>query len=63
MLDAFLCTGNIVGVTIYGERYGETIFPVVTNFNISVLEVPKLQKTIPNYNTCHTLPKRSVGIS
>jgi hypothetical protein len=32
---------------IYGERYGVTIFAVVTNFEITVLEVPKLQKTIP----------------
>jgi hypothetical protein len=56
MLDAFLCTGNIVGVTIYGERYGETIFPVVTNFNISVLEVPKLQKTIPQNGELQYLP-------
>jgi len=30
-----------------GEKYGVTIFTVVTNFNITVLEVPKLQKTIP----------------
>ena len=29
------------------ERYGVTIFAVVTNFEKTVLEVPKLQKTIP----------------
>jgi hypothetical protein len=32
---------------LHGERSGVTIFTVVTNFNITVLEVPKLQKTIP----------------
>jgi hypothetical protein len=32
---------------MYGERYGVTIFTVVTNFNIFVLEVPKLQKQYP----------------
>jgi len=35
------------GNHMYGERYGVTIFTVVTNFIITVLEVPKLQKTIP----------------
>ncbi len=35
------------GHNYMGERYGVTIFTVVTNFNITVLEVPKLQKTIP----------------
>jgi len=32
---------------LHGERYGVTIFNMVMNFNITVLEVPKLQKTIP----------------
>jgi hypothetical protein len=38
---------------------------VVTKFEITVLGVFKLQKTIPEMaNSCrHTLPKRSVGIS
>jgi hypothetical protein len=35
------------GNHMYWERYGVTIFTVMTNFNITVLEVPKLQKTIP----------------
>jgi hypothetical protein len=35
------------GNHICGERYGVTIFAVVTNFEITVLEVSKLQKTIP----------------
>jgi hypothetical protein len=52
------------GNHMYGERYGVTIYSVVTNLNITVLEVPKLQKTIPrNGELPHTLPKRSVGIS
>ncbi len=39
--------GKIVGVVeLHGEKYGVTIFTVVTNFIITVLEVPKLQKTI-----------------
>ena len=46
MLDAFLSTGNIFGVTIWGKIWG-TIFTVVTNFIVTVLGVPKLQKTIP----------------
>jgi len=47
VLDAFLSTGNIVGVVrITWEKKGVTIFTVVTNFNITVLEVPKLQKTV-----------------
>ena len=29
----------------YRERYGVTIFAVVTNFDLTVLEVPKLQKS------------------
>jgi hypothetical protein len=38
---------------------------VVTKFEITVLGVPKLQKnnTPKCQITCHTLPKRSVGIS
>ncbi len=40
--------GNIVGVVrITWGKYGVTIFTVLTNFNITVLEVPKLQITIP----------------
>jgi hypothetical protein len=52
-----------------GEQYGGTIWGnnicVVTKFEITVLEVLKLEKTIPQKwrITCHTLPKRSVGIS
>jgi hypothetical protein len=30
-----------------GEEYGGTIFAAVTKFEKTVLEVPKLQKTIP----------------
>jgi hypothetical protein len=30
-----------------GKDMGVTIFTVVTNFNITVIEVPKLQKKIP----------------
>jgi hypothetical protein len=46
-----------------GKDTGGTIFTVVTNFNLNVLEVPKLQKTIPrNGELRHTLPKRSGGI-
>jgi len=45
VLDAFLSTGNIVGVTIFtGEVYGVTIFATVTKFEITLLEVSKLQK-------------------
>jgi hypothetical protein len=44
----FLSTGNIVGVTIFtGEVYGVTIFATVTKFEITVLEVSKLQTIIP----------------
>ena len=44
----FLSHGNTVGVTIFtGEVYGVTIFATVTKFEITVLEVSKLQKTIP----------------
>jgi hypothetical protein len=32
---------------LHGEKYGVTIFTVVMNLNITVLEIPKLQKTIP----------------
>jgi hypothetical protein len=32
---------------LHGEKYGGTIFTVVTNFNITGLGVPKLQKIIP----------------
>jgi hypothetical protein len=32
---------------MYGERYGVTMFTMVTNLNITVLEVPKLQKKYP----------------
>ena len=52
-INTFVCSSFFVprehcwGDHIYGERYGVTIFTVVTNFNITVLEVPKLQKTIP----------------
>jgi hypothetical protein len=34
------------GNHMYGERHGVTIFTAVTNFNKTVLGVPKLQKTI-----------------
>jgi len=44
----FCPTGTTLGWSeLHGERSGVTIFTVVTNFNITVLEVPKLQKTIP----------------
>jgi len=44
----FCPPGTLLGWSeLHGERYGVTIFTVVTNFNITVLEVPKLQKTIP----------------
>jgi hypothetical protein len=47
-LPFFVPRKHCWGDHIYGERYGVTIFTVVTNFNITVLEVPKkLQKTIP----------------
>ena len=42
------------GNHMYGERYGVTMFTMVTNLNITVLEVPKLQKKYPemaNYAT------------
>jgi hypothetical protein len=35
------------GQNYMGKIYGVTIFTVVTNFNKTLLEVPKLQKTIP----------------
>jgi hypothetical protein len=49
MLDAFLSHGNIVGVVIFtwGRIWGNNICRVGVNFEITVLEVPKLQKTIP----------------
>jgi len=48
VLDAFLSTGNIVRVVrITWGIYGVTIFTVVTNFYLTVLEVPELQITIP----------------
>ena len=47
VIDAFLSHGNIVGVTIWGKIWGNNICRVVTNFVITVLKVPKLQKTIP----------------
>jgi len=46
----FCPPGTLLGWSeLHGEKYGVTIFTVVmvTNFNITVLEVPKLQKTIP----------------
>ena len=49
MCSTLFCPpGTLLGWSeLHGERYGVTIFTVVTNFNITVLEVPKLQKTIP----------------
>ncbi len=50
MLVVFLSTGNIVGVIIitWGRIiWGTNICRVVTKIEITVLEVPKLQKTIP----------------
>jgi hypothetical protein len=54
LCETFLCAPPFFvprehcwGDHIYGERYGVTIFTVVTNVNKTVLEVPKLQKTIP----------------
>ncbi len=46
MRDAFLSHGNIVGVVIFtrGRIWGTNICRVVTKFEITVLEVPKLQK-------------------
>ena len=43
-LDAFLSHGNIVGVVIitWGRIWGVNL-PRVTNFEITVLGVPKLQ--------------------
>jgi hypothetical protein len=32
---------------MYGKRYGVPIFTVVTNFEMTDLEVPKLEETIP----------------
>ena len=46
MLDAFLSTGNIVGVTIWGKIWGNNIY-CGDEFYITVLEVPKLQKQYP----------------
>jgi len=53
-LVKFFCpTGTLLGWSeLQGEKYGETLFTLVTNFNITVLEVPKLQKNNtrkPNY--------------
>ena len=49
VIDAFLSHGNIVGVIIFtwGIIWGTNICRVVTKIEITVLEVPKLQKTIP----------------
>jgi hypothetical protein len=43
----FVPRENRWGNHMYGERYGVTIFTVVTNYNTTVLEVPKLQKQYP----------------
>ncbi len=48
MIDAFLWRENCWGGHIYmGKIWGNNICRMVTNFEITVLEVPKLQKTIP----------------
>jgi hypothetical protein len=46
---------------MYEERYGVTIFTVVTNYNITVLEVPKLQKKIPRNGELPATLCRSVA--
>jgi hypothetical protein len=44
----FCPPGTLLGWSeLHGERYGVTIFTVVMSFNSTILEVPKLQKTIP----------------
>ncbi len=54
---AFLSHGNIVGVTIFtGEVYGVPIFATVTKFEITILEVSKLQKNnTPKFRITCTL--------
>jgi hypothetical protein len=51
VIDAFLSHGIIVGVLIFtwGRIWGNNICRGVTKFEITVLELPKLQKTIPRY--------------
>jgi len=48
LLQFFCPPGTLLGWSeLQGEKYEVTIFTVVTNFKITVLEVLKLQKTIP----------------
>ena len=48
MAYSFCPTGTSLGWSyLHGEEYGETIYRVVTKFEITVLRVLKLQKTIP----------------
>jgi hypothetical protein len=45
VLDAFCPPGTLLGWSeLHGGKNGSTIFTVVTNFNKTLLEVPKLQK-------------------
>ncbi len=60
-LPCFVHREHHWGHHMYGERYGVTIFTVVTNFNITVLEVPKLQKTIPRNGELPATLSRSVA--
>jgi hypothetical protein len=61
VLDAFLSTGNIVGVVIFtwGRIWGN-IF-LVTKFDITVLKIRKLQKTIPRNGELPATLCRSVA--
>ena len=61
--DIFLSHGNIVGVVIFtwGRIWGINICHVVTKFVITVLEVPKLQKIIPQNDELPATHCRSVA--